>query len=94
MESIYLLKCLNKLKQKAPNANVIHADILEYTSQEKYDYIFISSSSVSLFTDINVCKQILGKIKNILADDGTFVFAVDTVANIFRMIKIITLQCQ
>lgn len=73
---------LNKLKQKAPNTNVIHADILEYTSQEKYDYIFISSSSISLFTDINVCQQILGKIKNILADDGTFVFAVDTVANI------------
>ena len=50
---------LTKLKQKAPTAKLIQADILEYSSQEKYDYIFISSGSVSLFTNIEVCLKIL-----------------------------------
>ena len=58
---------LNKLKQKAPNAKVFQADILEYSSKNRFDYIFISSGSVSLFTDINLCRK--------------FVFAVDTVAD-------------
>lgn len=72
---------LDKLKQKAPNAKVVQADILEYSSKEKYDYIFISSGSVSLFTDMNLCKKILDKLKGMLAPKGKFVFAVDTVAN-------------
>ncbi len=71
---------LHKLKQKAPNAKVAQADILEYSSKEQYDYIFISSGSVSLFTDINVCKKILRKLKDMLAPKGKFVFAVDTIA--------------
>ena len=37
---------LEKLKQKAPDAKIVQADILEYSSSEKYDYIFISSGSV------------------------------------------------
>ena len=32
---------LEKLKQKAPQAEAIQADILAYSSQELYDYIFI-----------------------------------------------------
>lgn len=72
---------LDKLKQKAPNAEVVHADIFAYSSKEQYDYIFISSGSVSLFTDINLCKKILEKLKGMLAPKGKFVFAVDTVAN-------------
>lgn len=72
---------LDKLKQKAPDAKVIHADILEYSSTEKYDYIFISSGSVSLFTDISICKKILEKLKSMLAPKGIFVFAVDTIMN-------------
>lgn len=70
---------LGKLKQKAPNAKVFQADILEYSSQEQYDYIFISSGSVSLFTDIALCTKILEKLKRMLAPNGKFVFAVDTV---------------
>ena len=54
---------LKKLKQKAPNAKTVHADITEYLPNEKYDYIFISSGSVSLFTDLNECKKILRKLK-------------------------------
>lgn len=72
---------LAKLKEKVPNAKVSQADILEYSSQEQYDYIFISSGSVSLFTDMDLCKKILEKLEGMLTPDGKFVFAVDTVAN-------------
>ena len=72
---------LAKLKEKAPNANVIKEDILEYDSEEKFDYIFISSGSVSLFTDMEMCRKILQKMKGLLKKDGRFVFAVDTVAD-------------
>ena len=72
---------LSKLKQKIPNAEVTQADILEYSTTEQYDYIFISSGSVSLFTDMDLCKKILEKLKQMLAPGGKFVFAVDTVAN-------------
>lgn len=61
---------LEKLKQKAPDAKIVQADILEYSSSEKYDYIFISSGSVSLFTDITLCKKILAKLKEMLAPAG------------------------
>ena len=70
---------LTKLKQKAPTAKLIQADILEYSSQEKYDYIFISSGSVSLFTNIEVCLKILEKLKRMLTHNGKLVFAVDKV---------------
>ncbi len=70
-----------KLKEKAPNAIVSQGDILDYVSEEKYNYIFISSGSVSLFTDMELCKNILQKMKDLLKKGGKFVFAVDTVAN-------------
>lgn len=72
---------LQKLKQKQPGVQVVQVDIKEYSPKEKFDYIFISSGSVSLFTDIGFCKQILCKIKDWLCPMGKFVFAVDTVAN-------------
>ncbi|PWM66583.1 MAG: SAM-dependent methyltransferase [Desulfovibrionaceae bacterium] len=72
---------LKKLKQKEPNAKVICSDIIEYSSKEKFDYIFISSGSISLFTDINLLKKILKKLKDLLSSKGKLVFAVDTVAN-------------
>lgn len=72
---------LDKLKQKMPDAKVVQADILEYSSKEQYDYIFIPSGSVSLFTDMNVCKKILEKLRYMLVPKGKFVFAVDTVAD-------------
>lgn len=70
---------LEKLKQKAPNAKVIHTDIVKYSVGEKFDYIFIPSGSISLFTDIDMCKNILQKIKELLKPGGIFVFAVETV---------------
>lgn len=54
---------------------------MEYSSNEKYDYIFISSGSVSLFTDMIMCKKILTKLKGMLTPTGKFVFAVDTIAD-------------
>lgn len=72
---------LGKLREKAPGARVVQADLLEYTAEEKFDYIFISSGSVSLFTDISLCKAILCKLKGLLMPGGKFVFAVDTVAD-------------
>lgn len=62
---------LAKLKQKAPDAQAFQADITTYPGQGIYDYIFIPSCSMSLFTDIAQCKQILRKL----------VFSVDTIAN-------------
>lgn len=70
---------LAKLKRKAPDAKVIQADMISYTPQEKFDYIFIPSDSISLFTDMCICRKILQKIKELLAPGGKFVFAVDTV---------------
>lgn len=75
------LEMLNKLKMKAPDANVLLTDIESYRPNERFDYIFISSGSVSLFTDTQQCKHILKTIYNSLKDGGKFVFAVDTIAN-------------
>lgn len=73
---------LQRLTEKQPNAKVLQGNILEYCSDEKYDYIFITSGSISLFTDIKMCKGILGALKSMLMPKGRLVFAVDTVANI------------
>ena len=43
---------LAKLKEKAPDARAVQGDVLEYEPEKKFDYIFISSGSVSLFTDM------------------------------------------
>lgn len=71
---------LEKLRQKAPGAKAIQADLLTYTTDQRFDYIFISSGSVSLFTDLDVCRQILRTLKELLTPEGRLVFAVDTVA--------------
>ena len=56
---------LAKLKQKAPDAKAIQADIIDYAVQEQFDYIFIPSGSVSLFTDMGMCQGILQKMKEL-----------------------------
>ncbi len=72
---------LEKLKRKAPGAKVVQDDILTYATEEKFDYIFIPSGSVSLFTDLEMCKKVLIKLRSLLMPGGIFVFAVDTIAN-------------
>lgn len=71
---------LAELLRKAPSAKVACADLERYRADTLFDYIFITSGSVSLFTDTECCRRILFKLKNMLADGGKFVFAVDTVA--------------
>ena len=56
-------------------------DITKFDSDKKFDYIFISSGSESLFTDMKLCGEILLKMKNLLKKGGKFVFAVDTIAD-------------
>lgn len=71
---------LNKLKEKVPDAQVSCIDILNFMPNTLYDYIFIPSGSISLFTDIDLCLAVLKKIKSMLSANGKFVFAVDTIA--------------
>lgn len=70
---------LGKLCEKRPDAVVFKSDIESFETDERFDYIFISSGSVSLFTDMQSCKSILRKMKSLLKAGGKFVFAVDTV---------------
>lgn len=71
---------LSKLLEKAPNAKIICSDVETYQPKDLFDYIFISSGSVSLFTDMEVCQSILSKMKTLLKEGGKFVFAVDSIA--------------
>lgn len=72
---------LEKLKLKISDAKVIQADLTEFVSENRYDYIFIPSGSISLFTDICICKKILAKLKELLTPGGKLVFAVETIAD-------------
>ena len=72
---------LEKLKQKISDAKVIQADLTEFVSENRYDYIFIPSGSISLFTDICICKKIRAKLKELLTPGGKLVFAVETIAD-------------
>ena len=72
---------LEKLKLKVPHATVVQTDIEVYQGTNYFDYIFISSGSVSLFTDMQSCKNILCRMKALLKKGGKFVFAVDTIKN-------------
>ena len=71
---------LEKLRRKAPHAAVVRADIATYRSDIPFDYIYIPSGSVSLFTDMGICRELLGNMRAMLKKGGKFVFAVDTVA--------------
>ena len=72
---------LQKLLEKAPGASVVQSGIEEYETSERFDYIFISSGSISLFTDMGSCRRVLSKMKYLLKEGGKFVFAADTVAD-------------
>ena len=49
---------LNKLKEKAPGAKVHRTDITEYFTEERFDYIFISSGSVSCLQILTCAKEL------------------------------------
>lgn len=71
---------LGKLKAKLPSAAVTCADMIAFDPQETFDYVFITSGSVSLFTDLAACRKVLRRVRELLKPEGVFVFAVDTVA--------------
>ena len=71
---------LDRLLEKAPEAQAVLCDLEAYQPTERFDYILIPSGSVSLFTDMETCKGILRKMKTLLKAGGRFVFAVDTTA--------------
>lgn len=70
---------LEKLKEKAPDAKAIQADLIQYAPEEQFDYIFIPAGSLGLFTDLGIRKELLQKIRSWLAPGGKFVFSVDTI---------------
>lgn len=72
---------LEKLRRKAPGAAVVQADMARYDFQEKYDYVFIPSGSICLFTDMETCGKILEKIRRLLTPGGKLALCVDTVAD-------------
>ena len=69
---------LDELVKKRSDAVVFESSIEEFNTTTKYDYIFIPSSSVSLFTNIEDCKKNLSKMKSLLNTNGRFVFGVET----------------
>lgn len=71
---------LAKLKKKRPDALVTCDDMTAFKAEEKLDYIFITSGSVSPFTEDEPLKKMLGSIRGALCRGGLFVFAVDTIA--------------
>ena len=72
---------LAKLKEKAPDAQVVCATVEEWQpAAGKFDYLFITSGSLSLFTDADACRAVLRKVRGALRTGGVFAFAVDTVA--------------
>ena len=57
---------LDKLQAKYPAAKFAFSTIENFQTEDKFDYIFITSGSMSLFTDMRECKKIVGKIKALL----------------------------
>lgn len=73
---------LEELYRKAPYAQVFKSSIEEFRCKEKFDYIFITSGSFSLFLDKDTAFNVLMKMKESLTSKGKFVFAAETTANI------------
>lgn len=48
---------LDKLQAKYPAAKFAFSTIENFQTEDKFDYIFITSGSMSLFTDMRECKK-------------------------------------
>lgn len=72
---------LDELLIKKPLAKVFHKSIDDFDTNKKYDYIFITSGSMSLFTTEEEVFRVLVKIKKLLTKNGKFVFAVASTVN-------------
>ena len=69
---------LDKCLLKCPKAQVDCCDIIKFKTDRKFDYIFIPSGSIGLFTDLKVLEKILKNFHSMLNERGRLVFAVDT----------------
>lgn len=79
---------LDKLRHKAPNAKSIQADIINYTVQKKFDYIFILSGSISLFTDMSKCRGILQRLKELLVlEENGYSLLILSLTNVMRTVN-------
>lgn len=76
------VEMLERLYKKAPYAKVFRSSVEEFLCKEKFDYIFITSGSFSLFLDEYTVFNVLVKMKESLTSTGKFVFAAETTANI------------
>ena len=72
---------LAELRRKAPGAKVMQADAAAFEPEGQFDYIFISSGSISLLTDRELCGRVLSKMRAALRRGGKFVFAAETMAD-------------
>lgn len=72
---------LDELLVKNPLAKISHKSIDDFDSDEKYDYIFITAGSMSLFTTDEEVYNVLVKMKNLLNFNGKFVFSVVSIMN-------------
>ena len=61
---------LAKLKKKRPDALVTCDDMTAFKAEEKLDYIFITSGSVSLFTEDEPLRKMLRSIRDALCRGG------------------------
>lgn len=68
---------LDRLRKKLPGAKAVRADLAAYDPGERFDYIFIPAGSLSLLTDLSLCRAVLGRLMDLLADGGKLVFAVE-----------------
>lgn len=73
---------LDKLEEKSPGAKTLLADVTRCPDIGPFDYIFIPSGSLSLFTDDEACRRVLAALRAMIAPGGVFVFSVDTVNSI------------
>jgi len=72
---------IQKARQKNPEVKITQADLIGFVSKERFDYIFIPSGSISLFTQTDRCKAALRKLKELLAPQGKLVFSAETMAD-------------
>ena len=71
---------LEKLRAKAPGAKADRCTLEDYRPGVQFDYIFIPSGSICLFTDGEPLAGVLRKLRELMNPEGRLVFAVDTVA--------------
>lgn len=70
---------VDELLKKDSSITVKTSDIDNYYSNHQYDYIFIASSSFSLFVNEEQINNALLKVKTLLKPNGLFVFGIESI---------------